>query len=144
MAKKKKLSKKALRAIPVSKIVVKRDADFGEYQVRVYRGSHLDEGSTYHASDKQEAMDTMAAMKREHGLAGLGRKPRRPRRRQLSGTAADIGMGLGIMAVAVGALALFGYMQSKSQPTQPRQLPVPDSDATLMAAPQVYRDWANS
>lgn len=55
------------------KLVVKKDRDWGEWQVRVYvNGKFSDAETGYMGSDKEDALSAFADMKRHYGLAGLG------------------------------------------------------------------------
>jgi len=55
------------------KLVVKKDRDWGEWQVKVYVDGKFSEDETgFFGSDKEDAIRSFAAMKADYGLAGLG------------------------------------------------------------------------
>jgi len=59
------------------KLVVQKDKEYGEWQVRVYEDGKFKSGPTYHGgTDRQDAVDTFKAMKAHYGLAGMRRRRR--------------------------------------------------------------------
>lgn len=57
------------------KLVVKKDREWNEWQVRVYVNGKFSEAETgFHGSDKSDALESFAHMKASYGLAGMRKR----------------------------------------------------------------------
>jgi hypothetical protein len=56
------------------KLVVKKDRDWDEWQVRAYVNGKFNENETHFAGDKEDALASFADMKSRYGLAGMRKR----------------------------------------------------------------------
>ena len=56
------------------KLVVKKDREYGEWQVRAYVNGKFNENETHFAGDTEDALASFADMKSRYGLAGMQKR----------------------------------------------------------------------